>query len=186
MILTAWRGAVRETRGKRRGSPLWSGAGRASRLRVDVTTLEYTIDIERPVDDVFEVIVDPRNDGRWCPRVGDCRQVHGESPRVGARYELEHSPSLQRTHTRRIELVEIDRPRKAVSIQEDDVARFRISYLLEETATGTRLTQRDEIDWNIGPIARRIGRRIVNRHMGEQLWSLKTLLEKERMKPPAE
>jgi len=64
-----------------------------------------------------------------------------------------------------------------VSVQEDEVARFTISYLLEPTATGTRLTQRDEIDWRIARPARLVGRWIVNRHMGGQLRSLKRLLE---------
>jgi carbon monoxide dehydrogenase subunit G len=141
------------------------------------TTLEYTIDIDRPIDEVFDVVADPRNDHRWCPRVGDCKQTAGNAPTVGARYELHHRPTLQRPHTRKIEIIELERPTKVVSIQEDNVARFTISYFLEPVASGTRLRQRDDIDWRIGPLSRQIGRRVINRHIGEQLRSLKGLLE---------
>jgi uncharacterized protein YndB with AHSA1/START domain len=142
-----------------------------------MTRLEYTIDIDRPIDEVFDVVADPCHDHRWCPRVGEGRQVAGSTPAVGARYELEHHPSLQRRHTRRIEIVELERPSRVVSIQEDDVASFTISYLLRATAGGTQLTQRDEIDWRISALARPIGKRIVSRHIGDQLSSLKRLLE---------
>lgn len=141
------------------------------------TELEFAIEIDRPPAEVFETVVDPHNDHRWCPRTGACEQVVGEGPEVGARFELEHDPSLQRPHTRRIEIVELEPPTKVVTVQEDQIASFRITYLLEHSPRGTRLTQRDEIDWRINPLARPIGRTIVKRHMGEQLRSLKELME---------
>ena len=142
-----------------------------------MTTLEYTIEIRRPLEEVFNIVADPGQDNRWCPRVGNCEQVEGDGPSVGARYELEHSPSLQPRHTRRIEITELELPRKAVTVQEDRIARFTISYFLEPIAAGTRLTQRDDIEWKIGALSQLIGKRIINRHLGEQLHSLKRLLE---------
>jgi len=140
--------------------------------------LAYTIDIARPVEDVFDVVADPRNDHRWCERVRGCEAVDGGEPRVGARYEVEHRPSLHRAHTRRIEIVELDRPAKVVSVQEDQIAHWTISYLLEPNGDGgTRLTQRDDIEWRVTPIGRPIARRIVGQHLGEQLRTLKALLE---------
>lgn len=148
-----------------------------------MTELEYTIEIARPLEEIFDVVADPRNDRRWCPRVGDCQQTFGDAPRIGARYELEHNPTLQRPHGRRIEIIEFDRPNRVVSIQEDNVARFKLSYVLESMSSGTRLHQRDEIDWHIGPLSRPIGKRIINRHIGAQLRSLKALLEAEPERP---
>ncbi len=142
-----------------------------------MTVLEYTIEIDRPPDEVFGVVADPRNDHRWCPRVGECRQLRGDGPRLGARYELRHHPTLKRPHSRWIEIVGVDPPTSVVSVQEDEVARFTISYALEPTATGTRLTQRDEIEWRIGVLSRPIARWIINRHISGQLRSLKRLLE---------
>lgn len=140
--------------------------------------LAYTIDIDRPVEDVFAVVADPRNDHRWCERVSGCEAVDGGEPRVGARYAVEHRPSLHRAHTRHIEIVELDRPRKVVSVQEDRIAHWTISYLLEPNGNGgTRLTQRDDIEWRVTSMGRPIARRIVSRHLGDQLGTLKALLE---------
>lgn len=142
--------------------------------------LSYTLAIDRPLDEVFDVVADPRNDHRWCERVRGCEQVSGGGPEVGARYEVEHRPSLHRPHTRRIEIVELERPAKVVSVQEDKIARWRISYLLEPDGNGgTRLTQRDDIEWRVTPLGRPIARRIVNQHLADQLRTLKALLESE-------
>ena len=139
--------------------------------------LEGSIDIDRPIETVFDFVADPRNDSRWCPRVISCEQRPGESPGRGARYDVLHDPTLIRRHTRSIEIVEFDRPRRMVSRQEDEVAAFTISYLLERTPRGTRLTQRDEIAWRISRIARPVAKRIVGRHIGSQLRKLKQVLE---------
>ncbi|HEX8207628.1 MAG TPA: SRPBCC family protein [Solirubrobacteraceae bacterium] len=142
-----------------------------------MTALDYSIEIARPVEDVFDFVADPRNDARWCPRVQDCEQVEGDRPAVGARYAVRHNPTLQRPHLRRIEIVGCDRPSRIVSVQEDRVGRFTIAYELEPVAGGTRITQRDEIEWRVGRLAKPIGTRIVKRHMAAQLRNLKRLLE---------
>ena len=143
------------------------------------TILEHTIEIERPIQEVFDLIADPRNDQLWCSRVNDCKQLQGTGPGAGARYEIDHHPTLQRPHTRRISTIEFERPTHVLTEQVDRVATFRIRYDLDPSATGTRLTQRDEIEWRILPPFRPIGRWIVQRHLGEQLRSLKQLLESE-------
>jgi uncharacterized protein YndB with AHSA1/START domain len=141
------------------------------------SSLEHTVEIERPVEQVFDFIADPQNDPRWCPRVSDCRQLEGRGPGQDARYEVDHHPSLQRPHARLISILQFEPPRRLLTEQSDRVALFRIRYELTPTGSGTRLTQHDEIDWRILPPFRPIGKRIVQRHMGEQLRSLKRLLE---------
>ena len=64
-----------------------------------------------------------------------------------------------------------------MSIQEDEVARFTISYSLEPSEAGTRLTQRDEIEWRIPRLSRPLAKLIVRRHLRAQLATLKQLLE---------
>jgi carbon monoxide dehydrogenase subunit G len=145
-----------------------------------MTELESSIEIARPVEDVFDLVADPRNDHRWCSRVKGCEQTEGEGPAVGARFAVHHNPTLQRPHLRRVEIVELERPAKVVSVQEDKVGRFTITYLLGPAGGGTRITQRDEIEWRLGPLARPIGTRIVRRHIDAQLRNLKRLLEEGR------
>jgi uncharacterized protein YndB with AHSA1/START domain len=141
------------------------------------TRLEHTIDIGRPVDEVFAFVADPRNDPQWCPRVTHCRQLRADGPVAGARYECVHHPTLQRRHSRWIDIVEMDGWNRIRTRQEDDIAVFTIDYLLAPIAGGTRLTQRDEIVWKGTPVHRVVGTHIIRRHMRDQLESLKRLLE---------
>jgi hypothetical protein len=150
-----------------------------SRRGAPATTFEYALDIARPIEEVFAFVADSRNDPRWCPRVVTCEQVEGEGPQLGARYEAFHRPSLQRPHLRRIHVQEFDHPRLIRSRQEDNVAVFTITYQLEPAGTGTRLAQRDEIEWRIPRRYVPLAKRIVRRHIGDQLENLKRLLERE-------
>jgi hypothetical protein len=138
---------------------------------------EYAVDIELPIESVFDFVADSRNDPRWCPRVVTCEQLEGDRTAQGALYEAFHRPSLQRPHMRRIRVEEFDRPHRVRSIQEDNVARFTITYVLTATDGGTRLMQRDDIEWRIPRASVPIAKRIVRRHIGDQLESLKRLLE---------
>lgn len=141
------------------------------------TVLEQSMEIDRPQGEVFRFIADPQNDPQWCPRVLWCRQTEGSEPAVGARYEALHHPSLNRPHIRRIEVLESDPPHRIVTVQEDQVAEFRITYTLRSTPRGTEIIQRDEIDWRVPRLGVPIGRRIVRAHLHDQLADLKSLLE---------
>ena len=139
--------------------------------------LDGAVEIGRPVDEVFAFVADPRNDPLWCPRVISCRQTGGQGPGPDACYEVEHNPTLQRRHTRWIDVAEWDPPRRLVTRQSDDVAEFTITYLLDPTPQGTRIQQIDEIRWRIARPFRPMARLIVGRHIGDQLGRLKTVLE---------
>jgi uncharacterized protein YndB with AHSA1/START domain len=146
-----------------------------------MTTLEHTIEIRRPVEEVFAFVADSCNDPKWCPRVRTCVQQDGDGPGLGARYEAFHTPTLQRAHSRWIEVVDFDPPNRIVTTQTDKVAEFTISYLLQPTDHGSRLTQLDRIDWKISRFFVPVGRRIINRHMKDQLATLKQVLENKQL-----
>jgi uncharacterized protein YndB with AHSA1/START domain len=139
--------------------------------------LEKTIEIERPPQEVFDFVADPRNDRHWCPRVIRCEQREGDGVSTGARFEALHNPTFLRTHTRSVEILDVDPGRRVTTRQEDDIGIFNITYTLVTTPTATRLTQRDDIAWKIVRPAHPIARLIVRRHMADQLKRLKRLLE---------
>jgi hypothetical protein len=147
------------------------------------TRLQHTVEISRPIDEVFVFVADPRNDPQWCPRVIQCAQRKGDGPVAGARYECVHHPTLQRPHSRWIDMVEIEHGRRVRTRQEDNIAVFTIDYFFDATSNGTRVSQCDEIRWKGTPVHRLVGTRIIRRHMRDQLESLKRLLETEP--PPA-
>jgi uncharacterized protein YndB with AHSA1/START domain len=143
-----------------------------------MTEMSHRIEIGVPIETVFDFVANPENDPLWCPRVIWCRRREGAGVVPGARYEALHSPTLQRRHSRWIELLEVEAPRRVVTLQRDNVGAFTIAYELEPAGAGTSLTQRDEIDWKVPRAFVPVGRRIVRRHLGDQLSNLKRLLEK--------
>lgn len=139
--------------------------------------IERAIEIERPTEAVFAFVADARNDPRWCPRVISCEQESGEGPGLGARYRALEKPTFRPRQMRWIEVIDFAPPNRIVSTQQDDVADFTITYLLEPTGGGTRLTQRDELAWRLPRIYVPIASRIVPRNVRSQLSFLKRLLE---------
>jgi hypothetical protein len=139
--------------------------------------LQHSIEIDRPIDELFDFVADARNDPRWCPRVKWCEQVGGDGPEVGARYEAYERPSLRKHQRRWIEVVTNERPTRLVTRQTDEQGDFTIEYVLDRTDSGTRLTQRDSVTWTLPRLIVPIAKRIVDRHIREQLGGLKRLLE---------
>ena len=140
--------------------------------------LEGSVEIERPLGEVFDFVADPRNDPSWCERVTWCRQVAGDGPGPGARYEALHRPSgYPWSHIRRIDVVEFEPPRSVRWTQVDRIGIFDIRYELEATERGTRLSQHDDVDWSL-PMMSLIGRRIVYTHIGDQHQALRAVLER--------
>ena len=142
-----------------------------------MTRFEGRQEIARSPEEVFAFVADPRNDPLWCPRVLGCEQRAGDGVEVGARFAARHSPSLKRPHERTIDVLELDAPRRIVTLQRDQVADFTITYEVEPTATGAALTQRDDIDWKIPFWQVPVAWPIVRSHVSSQLASLKRVLE---------
>jgi uncharacterized protein YndB with AHSA1/START domain len=141
------------------------------------TTAEFSIEIDRPVEEVFAFVADARNDPLWCPRVLASEQTSGDGPGPDARYRERHNPTFMRHKTRQIAVLEFSANRFIRWRQEDENGVFRIEYWLQPTPSGTRFTQTDVIDWKISPFAVQFGRRIVPRHIRQQFRRLKRLLE---------
>jgi len=142
-----------------------------------MTALSGSIEIQAPIEATYAFVANPENDSRWCPRVVWCRQREGSGPELGARFEALHRPTLQRQHSRWIEILQAEPPRRIVTSQSDDVGAFTITYELEARAAGTLLRQSDEIEWKVARPFTPLARAIVRRHIGDQLGNLKRVLE---------
>jgi uncharacterized protein YndB with AHSA1/START domain len=142
-------------------------------------SVELSIEIARPPEEVFAFLADARNDPRWCASVLACEQQAGEGPGPQARYLARHKPTpFHRVMPRSLEVVEYDPPRLLRWRQEDGNGVFHIAYELAATGSGTRFAQRDRIDWKVpAPVGRLAERIFVRRHIGEQMETLKGLLE---------
>jgi len=140
--------------------------------------VERDVEIDRPIEQVFDYVADARNDPRWCPKVLSCDQIEGDGPGAAARYRARHRPSrLKPGAELEIQVTAYERPRRLRWREEDEDGVFDVTYELEPTAEGTRFTQRSEIDWKLSRLLRPMAARMVPRHVDEQLSELKRVLE---------
>lgn len=137
--------------------------------------------IRRPAEQVFAVVGDPRNDPRWCPHVRSVRQVAGEGPAPGARYEAVHDP-LGKPVDLAYEILAYEPPRRIVLRQDDDLGTFTTTVLLEARGPDeTRLTQTSKVRFRsfgrrlLAPVIRRF----VIKGNREQFARLQALLERD-------
>jgi hypothetical protein len=141
--------------------------------------IEREIEIGRPIEEVFDFVLDSRNDTQWCPKVQSVELVGGEGPGRGARYAVVHKP-VPGKPPRDLELtcVAADRPRRIELLQEDDVDTFRVTYDLSEADGGTRFVQQSDADVGAPRLLHPLFKRGIGRDVSRQLRELKKLLER--------
>jgi uncharacterized protein YndB with AHSA1/START domain len=140
--------------------------------------IEKTVEIARPLEEVWRFVSDPLNDPQWCEKVEAVEQDNEGGPGEGARYSVLHRPKPGRgAYPLAVAIEEFQAPRRMKMREIDDDATFVVTYQLEESGAGTRLTQTDEIEWKIPAPLRPLGWLMVNRDMPRQLASLKRVLE---------
>ena len=96
-----------------------------------------TIDIDRPIDDVFAYLADPRNMEQWVVGVSDVRAV-GDETGVGARYTSDYTYS-GRTQEMTYEVTGYEEPTR-YAIRGEGPFPFEGELTLEPTPMGTRVT----------------------------------------------
>lgn len=138
-----------------------------------------TVEIDRPIGEVFEFIRDPDNDPVWCPTVHESNQVNGNGPTVGAVYEQVHKPGPAKPTGLTVELVEIDAPHHVHLKSVDELGWFNVHYHLEELPDGgTRLTQTDHTHFQgFARLLQPIMWIAINAGITKQFRRLKRLLE---------
>jgi carbon monoxide dehydrogenase subunit G len=148
--------------------------GRLLERYVSVMRVEESIEIARTPQEVWDLISDPMNDPRWCPK------VKSVTPAGQATWTVIHKPVPLRPP---IELTvvqqNLEAPSRLSMREEDESSTFEVEYRLEPTATGTRFTQISEIEWKKLPrFLYGTFERGVHRDLRNQLKSLKSVLER--------
>ena len=101
-----------------------------------------------PRDVLFEYLREPNNDPDWCTTVRSSELVDGETGEPGAVYDQMHKPGPFPPSALRVKLLEIDPPSTIRLKSVDDVARFVVTYTLDDLGDGTtRVTQHDDIEF---------------------------------------
>lgn len=139
--------------------------------------VESSVDIKRPVEDVFAYVADPSNVAEWSSIYFEAK-LEGSGPmRVGSRIK-----SASRFLGRRIdmtgEVTEYERNRKFSIRADSGPAHGSTVYRLEPTEQGTRLHFKMEGEApGLFKLADPVLSGLVKRHYDADLASLKELLE---------
>lgn len=101
----------------------------------------FTIEIDRPVEEVYDFIADPANDGRWRTEVISSELVAGESGQPDAQYKQvmkQGRREVESTH----EIVAVDPPHRIDwrTPEGEGPLTFAGYYACEPHGEGTRFT----------------------------------------------
>jgi uncharacterized protein YndB with AHSA1/START domain len=140
-----------------------------------------TIDIDRPIEDVFEYVSDPYNMEAWVTGVSGVTLVDADPSRVGARFESDYTYG-GRTVRMAYEVTASDPPERYATRGEGPYP-FAGELTLEPTSGGTRVTNTvgaasdgrfTSVTFTLfGPVIRRL----MARRLREELVSLRSELE---------
>ena len=142
-----------------------------------------SIEIFRPIDEVFAFVADARNDPKWCPKVISAVQLVGNGPGRGARYEVVHRPLPMRPPSKMtVECVGWEPPEHIQWRENDGIDDIQVLYALSYRGGSTGLTQRSFLKPSTPQRLRPIMLRPIMRHRSGreielQLEVLKKLLE---------
>lgn len=141
--------------------------------------IEREIEIERPVEAVFDFVVDSRNDPRWCSKVQSVELLAGDGPGPGARYRVIHRPiPLRPARTLEVRCLAADRPGRIEWHEDDGVDTFDVVYEIEAAGPRrTRIRQRSDAELGTSRLMRPVIKWGIGADLKRQLRALKTVLE---------
>lgn len=107
------------------------------------TNAEVTIN--RPINEIFDFILDNENDPQWCIPVVETTRIAGSAPGVGARYSFASQAGLI-TLRGEFEITAFEPPETIQWIGESSIVKFSGLYRLTSVTTGTRLEERSTFE----------------------------------------
>ena len=131
------------------------------------------IEIQAPINDVFEFVADMRNMPKWNYFVTRVTQENGDGPEIGARYH-----QTRKTDSQRYEIIHYE-PRQSLIIKTipGSSPMFERHLRFEATANGTRLIDKMTLRTGYPGILERLVIGRTRRAVAENLGKLKELLE---------
>lgn len=105
------------------------------------------ISIARPVEEVFDLVADERNEPRYNPAMTQVRVLTDGPPGVGTRYAATMAAARGQSVDMTIEVTGFDRPRRLASTTRTPTMLIAGALTFEPDGTGTRLRWR----WQLTP-----------------------------------
>ena len=138
--------------------------------------MEFSVEIKRPVEEVFAYLTDPAMEPEWNSAVLECRADQPGPIRVGSKIHIV-GRILGRRSESTYEVTELV-PNKKYVHKTGTPFPLEATYLAEPTAGGTKVTLRGVAEpGGFFKVAEPVLGRIANRQIQAQLDTMKELLE---------
>jgi uncharacterized protein YndB with AHSA1/START domain len=135
---------------------------------------ENTVEINRPIEEVFPFIADFENLPRWNYYVLNVRQISDGLPGAGTIYH-----QVRKDDTQDFEIVDFQPYHKiAVRTTAGSTPAFERVFTFEATPAGTRLIDGWELETGLNQLVERLGAGKIKAAVAENLGKLKQLLER--------
>jgi uncharacterized membrane protein len=136
---------------------------------------ENAVEISRPIEEVFRFVADFENIPRWNYYVISVRQLSNGFPGVGTVYH-----QVRKSDVQDYQIVDFQ-PYHRVGVRTLPGSKpaFARDFILEETETGSRITDVWELETGLNPLVERLGAGTVKAAVAGNLRKLKELLERE-------
>ena len=136
-------------------------------------TFENTIEIQRPINEVFDFIANFENTPKWNYFVTSVRQIEGNEAGIGAVYHQTRQTDAQTYYVTAYE------PNRLVTVETvaGTTPGFERRMTFEPTATGTRIIDHWRLIAGINPLVALLGKGKMKAAVAENLGKLKQLLE---------
>ncbi|MGH2947510.1 MAG: SRPBCC family protein [Solirubrobacteraceae bacterium] len=138
---------------------------------------EAEVRIQRPIEDVFAYLSDPRNFPHWNSAVRAVRPTSAASTQVGTMYSMERELPSGRAEND-LEIVALERPREFTIRTTSGPTPFHYHYRLSSENGETIVTLDAEVKLEgAAAFAAPLARRAVKRGVDDNLAALKQILE---------
>lgn len=134
---------------------------------------ENTIEISRPIEEVFQFIANFENMPRWNYYVLNVRQVSDGLTGVGTVYH-----QIRKDDAQDYQIVDFQ-PYQKVGVRRLPGSKpaFEMVFIVDETETGSRITDIWELETGLNPLFERLGAGSIKAAVAANLKKLKELLE---------
>jgi uncharacterized protein YndB with AHSA1/START domain len=139
--------------------------------------IEESVEINRPVEEVFSYATNPENFAEWVGNVIEVRKDVPGPPRKGTRFTVEQK-LLGRRFESPFEVIDYEPNRRYAHRSTGGPVPVTMNFTYEPVSEGTRITQRNEAEPGgffglVGPLLERA----LSRQMRTNLENLKDMLE---------
>lgn len=139
--------------------------------------LEVTVDIDRPINEVFAYSANNENDQAWMTEVTAVEKTSEGPVGVGSRF-INHVTFLGRTFDDAHEVVEYEPNQRMTIVQKTGPVPFKATYLYRPVGDGTRFLMQIQAETKgFFKVASPLVRRQLKAQFARNLANLKSLLE---------